>query len=122
MRRLLAAIGLSVVLTGCAGTPSVSASPTGAVSAPSVSSIQLAALKAGIGVEQTFNTAVTAERAAKASGFLTGTNAVKADALVSQAYVLLKQVRPAIDAGANPDLSTFAALVGDIVSITQKGY
>lgn len=123
MRAVLCAIATSALLSACGGLPATGApSATGGTSAPSVSSLQLTALKAGIDVEQTFNTAVTAERAAKASGFLNGANAVKADGYVTQAYAVLKVIRPAIDAGATPDLTTFAALVGDIVSITQKGF
>lgn len=122
MRAVLCAIATSALLSACGGLPATGASATGGASAPSVSSLQLTALKAGIDVEQTFNTAVTAERAAKASGFLNGANAVKADGYVTQAYAVLKVIRPAIDAGATPDLTTFAALVGDIVSITQKGF
>lgn len=83
--------------------------------------LQITALRLGVDTEVAFNTAVTAERAAKTSGFLKGATSDKADVELAQAYVILKRVRPLIDAGAHPDLSTFTALIGDVMTLSGKG-
>lgn len=119
MRRAALVIGLCGFLAACGGASANAPTATIAAAKPT---IQLDALRAGIDLEQAFSTAVTAERAAKASGFLKGAAAAKADSEVQQAYTILKQVRPLIDVGAHPDLSTLTALIGDILSISQKGY
>ena len=121
MKQFAAAISCMALLCACAGGPQ--AAP-GAPSVPAgtSSSIKITALRAGIDLEQAVYTAVTAERAAKVSGLLVGANAAKADASVEKLYVLLKQLRPLIDAGVSPDLGSITALIGDVMSIAQKGY
>jgi hypothetical protein len=84
-------------------------------------SAKITAIRTLIDAEAAFNAAVTSERAAERSGFLTDANATKADALIDQAYSALKVARVAENAGVNPDVSSITALIAQIVALTPQG-
>ena len=78
------------------------------------------ATKAMLAAEATFNTAATAEEAAKASGLLAGDNAAKADAIRHQAYAALLAMRVAYKAGQAPDATQLITLANDLLAAAGK--
>lgn len=111
MRRLItvaiAAVCASTLVAGCAST--------GAKITPA--QVQEDTLLAA---ESAFNVAATAEEDAKASGALTGSAAVKADADRKKAYQVLLTMRAAYKAGQTLDPAALLAVTNDMLVLAGK--
>lgn len=78
---------------------------------------QQAATKALISAEAAFAAAVQAERAAKASGALTGERAEQADALVQRAYAALLLARQTYGVNKTANVANLLALIASLTAL-----
>lgn len=105
----------AAILLACAAPLSLAgcATPAPATAAQSAQRAMLAA-------ETAFNLAATAELDAKATGVLTGDNAVKADAIRRQAYQVLLSLRAVYAAGRAPDVMSLLVLTNQLLVLAGK--